>query len=63
MGLTRIICGFGVIVGALLNIAYIAHINVAGQCVLIFVGCLIAMWGVDDLKYQKFLEKYDSDHK
>ncbi len=59
MGLTRIICGFALIVGALLNIAFIARINVAGQCAIIFVGCLLAMWGYDHRRYQRYLEQED----
>ena len=61
MGLTRIICGFALIVGALLNIAFIAQINVAGQCVIIFVGCLLAMWGYDRRRYQKFFDEHNRD--
>lgn len=63
MGLIRIICGFALIVGALLNIAFIAQINVAGQCAIIFVGCLLAMWGYDHRRYQQFFDEHDRDRQ
>jgi hypothetical protein len=59
MGITRIVCGLVVVACALLNIAVIADINVAGQGVLIFVGCVIACWGIDSRRYQRYLEQED----